>query len=98
MLDGSTDMRRARNILGDHMAMMGDVPSNMLAFGTDTQVYDYVTSLIDDCGSKTGLIISSGCDSPMNAKPENVNAMIRLQWIILVETDAVCQTAEWRLL
>lgn len=77
MLDGSTDMRRARNILGDHMAMMGDVPSNMLAFGTDTQVYDYVTSLIDDCGSKTGLIISSGCDSPMNAKPENVNAMIQ---------------------
>ena len=77
MLDGSTDMRRARNILGDHMAMMGDVPSNMLAFGTDNQVYDYVTSLINDCGSKTGLIISSGCDCPMNAKPENVNAMIQ---------------------
>lgn len=77
MLDGSTDMRRARGILGDHLAMMGDVPSNMLAYGTDTQVYDYVTSLINDCGSKTGLIISSGCDCPMNAKPENVNAMIQ---------------------
>ena len=77
MLDGSTDMRRARGILGDHMAMMGDVPSSMLAFGTDNQVYEYVTKLIDDCGSKTGLIISSGCDCPMNAKPENVNAMIQ---------------------
>ncbi len=77
MLDGSTDMRRARGILGDHLAMMGDVPSTILAYGTDNQVYDYVTKLIDDCGSKTGLIISSGCDCPMNAKPENVNAMIQ---------------------
>lgn len=77
MLDGSTDMRRARGILGDHLALMGDVPSTILAYGTDNQVYDYVTKLIDDCGSKTGLIISSGCDCPMNAKPENVNAMIQ---------------------
>lgn len=77
MLDGSTDMRHARGILGDHLAMMGDVPSNILAYGTDNQVYEYVTKLIDDCGSKTGLIISSGCDCPMNAKPENVNAMIQ---------------------
>lgn len=77
MLDGSTDMRKARNILGDHLAMMGDVPSTLLAYGTDNEVYNYVTKLIDDCGSKTGLIISSGCDCPMNAKPENVNAMIQ---------------------
>ena len=77
MLDGSTDMRRARSILGDHMAMMGDVPSSLLAFGTENKVYEYVTKLIDDCGSKTGLIISSGCDCPMNARPENVNAMIQ---------------------
>lgn len=77
MLDGTTDMRRARGILGDHLAMMGDVPSAMLAYSTDTEVYNYVTRLIDDCGSKTGLIISSGCDCPMNAKPENVEAMIQ---------------------
>ena len=77
MLDGSTDMRKAREVLGDRMCLMGDVPATMLAFGSDTEVYNYVTKLIDDVGSKTGLIVSSGCDCPLNAKDENVDAMIQ---------------------
>ncbi|MDO5410240.1 MAG: uroporphyrinogen decarboxylase family protein [Lachnospiraceae bacterium] len=77
MLDGATDMRKAREILDDRMCMMGDVPSTMLAFGSENEVYNYVTKLIDDVGPKTGLIISSGCDTPLNAKDENVNAMIQ---------------------
>lgn len=77
MLDGKTDMRRARSILGDHMAMMGDVHPFLLAFGTADEVYDYTKKLIDDVGPKTGLIISSGCDNPLNAKPENVDAMVQ---------------------
>jgi len=77
MLDGSTDMRKAREILGDHMAMQGDVPATKLAFGTADEVYNYVTSLIEDVGSSTGLVVSSGCDCPLNAKDENVDAMIQ---------------------
>ena len=49
----------------------------MLAFGTPSEVYDYVTKLIDDVGPKTGLMISSGCDCLLNAKDENVDAMIQ---------------------
>lgn len=77
MLDGSTDMRKAREVLDDRMCLMGDVPSSMLAFGTPTEVYDYCTNLIRDVGPKTGLILSSGCDCPLNAKDENVDAMIQ---------------------
>ena len=77
MLDGTTDMRRAKNILGDHMCLMGDVPATMLAFGTADEVYHYVTKLIDDVGPKTGLLVGSGCDTPHNANPENVKAMIQ---------------------
>ncbi len=77
MLDGTTDMRKARAILDDRMCLMGDVPSSMLAFGTASQVYDYCTKLIDDVGPKTGLMLSSGCDCPLNAKDENVDAMIQ---------------------
>lgn len=77
MLDGTTDMRKARAVLDERMCLMGDVPASMLAFGSETQVYDYVTKLIDDVGPKTGLIVSSGCDNPLNAKPGNVNAMIQ---------------------
>lgn len=77
MFDGSSDMRAAREILDDRMCLMGDVPATMLAFGTDSEVYDYTVKLIDDVGPKTGLIISSGCDCPLNAKKENVAAMIQ---------------------
>ena len=72
--DGMTDLRRARKILGDHAAFMGDVPPQLLANGTPEQVKDYVKSLIDDIGPK-GLFISSGCDAPANAKFENMVAM-----------------------
>ena len=38
MLDGSTDMRKARAVLDDRMCLMGDVPASMLAFGSASQV------------------------------------------------------------
>lgn len=76
MLDGFTDMRKAREILDDRMCLMGDVPSRMLAFSDANEVYNYAAKLIEDVGPKTGLIISSGCDCPLNAKDENVDAMI----------------------
>ncbi|MCL1828135.1 MAG: methyltransferase [Oscillospiraceae bacterium] len=77
MLDGKTDMRRARAILDDRMCLLGDVPAGLLAFGTASEVYNYVTKLIEDVGPKTGLIVSSGCDNPINAKDDNVDAMIQ---------------------
>ena len=77
MTDSTTDLRLAREKLGDHMCLMGDVPSSMLAFSTPNEVYNYVTKLIDDIGHDTGLIVSSGCDCPLNAKPENADAMIQ---------------------
>lgn len=77
MLDGSTDMRLARQVLDDRMCLMGDVPASMQAFGTPEQVYEYVTKLIDDVGPKTGLIVSSGCDAALNARHENIDAMIQ---------------------
>ena len=77
MLDGTTDMRKARAVLDDRMCLMGDVPSSMLAFSTPDEVYDYCMKLIRDVGPRTGLILSSGCDCPLNARDENVDAMIQ---------------------
>ena len=77
MLDGTTDMRKARAVLDDRMCLMGDVPSRMMAFSKPEEVYEYVTKLIDDVGPKTGLIVSTGCDCPLNAKDENVDAIIQ---------------------
>jgi uroporphyrinogen-III decarboxylase len=72
-LDGWTDIRRAKEILGDHMAIMGDVPAPLLATGTPDDVYAYVRDLARDVGP-TGLILCPGCDAPIDAKPENMEA------------------------
>ena len=73
--DGLTDIRRAKAILGDHCAFLGDVPASILASGTPDDVTRYVRDLIRDLGP-AGLIMNSGCDIPYNAPKENVRAMV----------------------
>lgn len=73
-LDGKTDIYKAKEILGDRMCIMGDVPAEMLAFGEPQEVYDYSMKLIKEIGP-TGFILCSGCDIPFNAKYENVLMM-----------------------
>jgi uroporphyrinogen-III decarboxylase len=72
-LDGWTDIRRAKEVLGDHMAIMGDVPAPLLSTGTPEDVRSYVRDLVRDVGP-TGLILCPGCDAPIDAKPENMRA------------------------
>ncbi len=72
--DGSTDLRRARKLLKDHAAFLGDVPVQMLAISSREEVMDYCKRLIDDIGPK-GLFICPGCDAPPNAKFENLTAI-----------------------
>jgi len=40
------DVRKAREILGDHMAIMGDVPATLFAAGTPDDIYAYVRDLV----------------------------------------------------
>lgn len=72
--DGMTDLRNARKKLGEHMAFLGDVPSQLLATGSPEKVSDYVKKLLDDIGEK-GVFIAAGCDAPANSKYENLIAL-----------------------
>jgi uroporphyrinogen-III decarboxylase len=74
-LDGMTDVRKVKEILGDHMAILGDVPATLFATGSPDDIYEYVKSLIRDVGP-TGLLLCPGCDGPINAKPENMEAFV----------------------
>lgn len=73
--DGVTDKEKFLKVLGGRMCFKGDVPAGMLALATPDEVYNYCTKLISEFGG-TGLILSSGCTIPFNAKVENVQAMI----------------------
>jgi len=73
--DSMTNIFKAKEVLGDTMCIMGDVPAAMLSLGTPDEVYKYCRKLIDELGP-TGFILHSGCDIPQNAKLENVIAMV----------------------
>ena len=74
-LDGETDIFKAKEVLGDHMCIMGDVPAAMLFRDSPDNVYAYCSRLIRELGP-SGFILQSGCDIPANAKLENVQAMV----------------------
>jgi uroporphyrinogen-III decarboxylase len=73
--DGQTDIYKAKELLGDHMAIMGDVPAALLTIGTPDEVFEYSQRLIRDIGP-SGFILAQGCCIPPDAKPENIRAMI----------------------
>jgi uroporphyrinogen-III decarboxylase len=73
--DGMSDMKKFKELVGDHMAMMGDVPASLLAAGTPDDVYQYTQGLIELFEGR-GLIVCPGCDAPINAKPENMEALV----------------------
>ncbi len=76
-LDGTSDIFRAKEVLGDHMCIMGDVPATLLKLGKPDEVEEYCRRLIDELGYDGGFILSSGCTVPMDAKADNVKAMLQ---------------------
>ncbi|MCL6477280.1 MAG: uroporphyrinogen decarboxylase [Peptococcaceae bacterium] len=74
-LDGMTDIFKAKEILGDTMCIMGDVPAALLTLGTPDDVHKYCRKLIEEIGPQ-GFILHPGCDIPIDAKLENVQAMV----------------------
>jgi hypothetical protein len=75
-LDGSSDIFRAKEVLGDHSCLMGDVPAALLKLGEVEEVDEYCRRLIAEVGAGGGFILSSGCTVPIDARPENVAAML----------------------
>ncbi|MBN2337247.1 MAG: hypothetical protein JXP48_01805 [Acidobacteria bacterium] len=70
-----TDMHRAKNVLGGHSPIMGNVPITMIATGTPEQVRACCKDLIDYCGKGGGYILCSGTQLD-DAREETVRAMI----------------------
>lgn len=70
-----SDMIKAKKVLGDHLCIMGNVPSTLLEVGSPQEVEDYCKNLIRVCGKGGGFILSPG-SSTDEAKPANIKAMI----------------------
>lgn len=75
-LDSKTDIFKAKEILQGRMCIMGDVPPSLLSIGATEDVVAYCEKLIDVIGKDGGFILSTGCECPIDAKFENVKAMV----------------------
>jgi hypothetical protein len=75
-LDGLTDIFRAKQEVGEHMCLFGDVPAATLAEGSPAEVEEYCHRLIEEVGRGGGFILAAGCEIPPNARPENIRAML----------------------
>ena len=75
-LDGTTDIFRAKETLRDHMCISGDVPAALLSLGKPEEVAEYCRRLIDEVGDGGGFMLTTGCECPIDVKPENLRAMV----------------------
>jgi uroporphyrinogen-III decarboxylase len=72
-----TDIFKAKEVMGDHICIRGNVPLSILSTGTTDDVRAYCKKLIDVVGRDGGFILDSsgGMD---DAKAENVKAMFQV--------------------
>lgn len=75
-LDGMTDIFRAKEEIGDHMCLFGDVSASRLVMGSPQEVDEYCHRLIEEVGKGGGFILAGGCEIPANSRPENLKALI----------------------
>jgi uroporphyrinogen-III decarboxylase len=73
--DHLTPMEKLKEVLGDRMCIEGNIPPALLAVGTPDDCYKAARDLIDLMGD-TGFMMGVGCGVPVNAKRENVEAVI----------------------
>ncbi len=71
----TTDMVKAKSVLGGIATIAGNVPNVMLLSGTPDDVREYCKNLIDTVGKGGGFIMDAAVMLD-EAKPENLKAMI----------------------
>ncbi len=73
-MDERTDIFKAKEILGGHMCIEGNLKPSLFKLGTPKQIGDATKKIIDGCAEGGGLMV--GSEIPDEAKLENVKAMI----------------------
>ena len=73
-LDDSTDIFKAKEILGDRMCIAGNLHEPLFAFSTPQKVEEYCKKLIDIVGEGGGFVLKG--EPPREAKLENIMAMV----------------------
>lgn len=71
-----TDLRKAKEVIGDHSCIIGGPPSSLFIGGTPAKVEEYVKDLLEDVKPGGGFMLSPAVSIPSAAKPENVKTLV----------------------
>lgn len=69
------DLFRAKEIMGDHVCLRGNVPASMLNDGSPDEITEYCKKLISVVGKNGGFMLDGAIGIPDEARIENVKAM-----------------------
>ncbi len=71
-----TDIRKAKEMMGDYVCIRGNIPASLFVTGTPKQMDEYVKKCIEDCAEGGGYLVDGGVVGiPNEARHENVAAM-----------------------
>lgn len=77
-LDAPVDLARAREVVGHHLTLMGNLDvRHLLPRGTPESVQEAAMLLARELGSGGGFILSGGCELPPETPIENVRQMVQ---------------------
>lgn len=76
--DEANNLVEVSKILGEENIYAGNVPTYLLVIGTPEQVYQYSENIINKMKNNPGgFVLMPSCDLPLNAKPDNLSAMVQ---------------------
>ena len=76
-VDEGTDIYKASAILGKDKIYAGNVPTKYFLMNTTDLVLEYSKELLSKMKhNEGGFILTASCSLPLNARPENVDAMV----------------------
>lgn len=76
-VDNIVDLRDAKEKVGRRVCLMGNVNTTLLLTGDPSRVEAEAKACIEAAAMEGGFILSSGCEVPLRAPLENVEAMVR---------------------
>jgi uroporphyrinogen decarboxylase len=72
------DLKNAKDIIGKKfVALMGNVPTELMRYGTPQQVDGIAKKCIQDAAHGGKFMLSTACDIPPKTPPENIRTLIK---------------------
>lgn len=76
-LDSSVDFGQAREVLGPDYLLIGNIDTNLMAFGKPEAVAEATRKVIEAAGENGNLIVSTGCLIADICPAENIEALVK---------------------